>query len=111
MRKLEEVMQDLIEHIGFVKETNSGLCYLSYQLRLKGVISSEEEHCFDNYYCKATKNRKVFYTDDGQKSSSNCLYAWKSGAIRPRVNWLRKQIAKLQRDELAKYTGSIYPDW
>lgn len=86
----------LSTHISIQGETYAGLCHLTDDMYERGIISREDFRAFRAYYMKYIKNRKVFYTSSGVKTSRTYQFAWKMESRKPRLNWLDKQIKKLE---------------
>ena len=66
------------------------------------VITFDEYKKFNDYLKSRTKTKKFFYTSDGIKTIARNQFYWKYYAQKPRINWLNKEIKRLNNLEVSK---------
>jgi hypothetical protein len=95
---LEKIREEFLEYVAECKKRDThevvrdevfGLCYIS------NLIG--EYKAFQEYLEAYKKTRNVFYDYYGNKTYDKNKFLWHPSNIQSRLNWLDKQISKLNK--------------
>lgn len=95
---LEEIKENFLQSVSKYKKGDTykvskdevfGLCCISYSIG--------EYIAFQEYLKKYKETRNVFYNHYGNKTSDKSQFLWHPLNIQSRLNWLDRQISKLDK--------------
>lgn len=74
-----------------------GMCHIAYELYHEGRLTLDEYERFGDYYHDTIADQQdFFYTPYNTKTRMYIgTYGWKVKEIKPRVEWLEKEMLKL----------------
>ena len=100
IKELLIILRDNLE-ICFIKDINNGgMCYAAYDLESTLIISNNEYHLLIKYLedhkpRNAYRRRKKYLYIYDNKGFSLRRHWWTPRVLKPRINWLNKEINKL----------------
>jgi len=84
MRKLPELLQIILNNINMINDWRTdGLCLIPLKLEHNNIITTKEKIILKKHLDKTLKPLIDKLNDN---------YAWEQGLIKPRKQWLEKQI-------------------